>query len=166
VRRATPARAAHARAPRRAARARARPRATAGLPVHVVVAGERNASAEARLLRLGADAITESPAVAPPRWTSTFHRLSFGRLAALALTQFERVVVLDNDVTLLRPIDELAAAEAPAMVFHTATVLPRKERCALRSDPRRDPTRPDATRRDLTRPDPTRPDPTRPDPEW
>ena len=32
---------------------------------------------------------------------------------------------------LLRNIDDLAEAEAPGMVFHTATVLPKKERCAV-----------------------------------
>lgn len=100
------------------------------LPVHVVVAGDRNASFERRLLELGVASIVESPAVPPPRWTSYFHKLSFGRIAALALTQFRKVVVLDNDMTLLQNIDELAVSETPAMVFHTATVLPRKERSA------------------------------------
>ena len=99
------------------------------IPVHVVVAGDRNASAEAFLQSLGAQ-IIESPHVRPPRWASWFHKHSFGRIAALALTQFRKVIVLDNDMTLLANIDDLAAAETPAMVFHTATVLPRKERCA------------------------------------
>ena len=100
------------------------------LPVHVVVAGERNASLEARLVELGATSVIESPPVRPPRWTSAFHKLSFSRIAALALTQFRKVVVLDNDMTLLDNIDELAWAPTPSMVFHTATVLPRKERSA------------------------------------
>lgn len=100
------------------------------LPIHIVVSGERNTSLEASLLRLGASAITESPAVLPPRWASWFHKHSFARLAALALTQFRKVIVLDNDMTLLGNIDELHAAESPSMVFHTATVLPKKERCA------------------------------------
>lgn len=41
-----------------------------------------------------------------------------------------QVIVLDNDMTLIGNIDELAHAETPAMVFHTATVLPKKERSA------------------------------------
>ena len=101
------------------------------LPVHVVVArGSYNASTEARFKQLGASSIIESPTVSPPRWTSTFHKHSFSRIGALALTQFRRVIVLDNDMTLIANIDELAHAETPAMVFHTATVLPRKERSA------------------------------------
>jgi len=102
------------------------------LPIHVVVArgSERNATLDALFVRLGARSTLESPAVTPPRWTSWFHKHSFSRIAALALTQFRKVVVLDNDMTLLRNIDELARAETPSMVFHTATVLPRKERSA------------------------------------
>ena len=101
------------------------------LPIHVVVAegSERNASTEALFAQLGATTI-ESPAVRPPSWASWFHKHSFSRIAALALTQFRKVVVLDNDMTMISNVDELAAAETPAMVFHTATVLPRKERSA------------------------------------
>jgi hypothetical protein len=43
-----------------------------------------------------------------------------------------QVVVMDNDMVLLGNIDELAEhAEAPGMVWHTATVLARKERSAV-----------------------------------
>ena len=39
---------------------------------------------------------------------------------------------MDNDMVLLGNIDELAEhAEAPGMVWHTATVLARKERSAV-----------------------------------
>ena len=39
---------------------------------------------------------------------------------------------MDNDMVLLGNIDELAEhAEAPGMVWHTATVLARKERAAV-----------------------------------
>ena len=63
---------------------------------------------------------------------SRFHPFSFARIGALALTQFSKVIVLDNDMTLLQNIDELAElAPTPAMVWHTATVLPKKERCAV-----------------------------------
>ena len=41
---------------------------------------------------------------------------------------FSKVIVIDNDMTFAGNIDELADAEAPAMVWHTATVLPNKER--------------------------------------
>jgi hypothetical protein len=88
------------------------------LPIHIVVArgSERNATLERTFSQLGAASTIESPAVVPPRWTSAFHKHSFSRLAALALTQFDKVIVLDNDMTLIRNIDELAAAETPAMV--------------------------------------------------
>ena len=88
------------------------------LPIHIVVArgSERNATLERTFSQLGAASTIESPAVVPPRWTSAFHKHSFSRLAALALTQFAKVIVLDNDMTLIRNIDELAAAETPAMV--------------------------------------------------
>ena len=99
------------------------------LPLHVVVAGDRNASAEDRLRQHGAT-ITESTTVDAPRWSSSFHKFSFSRIAALAMTQFRKVIVIDNDMTLIGNIDDLADAEAPAMVWHTATVLPKKERCA------------------------------------
>ena len=61
------------------------------LPVHIVVAGERNASAEANLVRLGATSIIETEAVPPPVWSSLFHKFSFGRIAALSLTRFRKV---------------------------------------------------------------------------
>ena len=104
-------------------------RVNTSLRMHVVVAGYRNVSAESRLERLGAT-IIESVPVSAPKWSSSFHKFSFGRIAALSLTQFQKVIVIDNDMTFAGNIDELADAEAPAMVWHTATVLPNKERCA------------------------------------
>ena len=70
------------------------------------------------------------PFVPPPRWASSFHHFSFSRIAALALTQFRKVIVMDNDMALRANIDDLASdgARAPGMVFHTATVLPKKAR--------------------------------------
>ena len=101
------------------------------MPLYVAVGGRRNHSAEAHLQRLGVG-IVSLPFVAPPLWSSLFHHFSFSRIAALALTQFEKVVVMDNDMVLLGNIDELAEhAEAPGMVWHTATVLAKKERSAV-----------------------------------
>jgi hypothetical protein len=37
--------------------------------------------------------------------------------------------VLDNDVVLAKSLDELAYAEAPSAVFHTA--IPRLDRCTI-----------------------------------
>ena len=88
------------------------------------------------------------PFVPPPRWASSFHHFSFSRIAALALTQFRKVIVMDNDMALRANIDDLASdgARAPGMVFHTATVLPKKARRApIGGSPR-------ATRLRITRP--------------
>ena len=67
-----------------------------------------------------------------PSWTSRFHKFSFQRLSALSFTQFDKVIVMDNDMALRANIDDLASdgARAPGMVFHTATVLPKKARRA------------------------------------
>jgi hypothetical protein len=100
------------------------------MPLYVAVGGWRNFSAEAHLRRLGVG-IVALPFVEPPTWSSLFHHFSFSRIAALSLTQFEKVVVMDNDMVLLGNIDELQYAETPGMVWHTATVLARKERCAV-----------------------------------
>ena len=105
------------------------------LPVYVVAGGDRNATAEAELIKRGAAAVIEGPLVAPPRWSSTFHKHSFNRIGALALTQFEKVVVMDNDMALFADIAELAAAPTPAVVWHSASVTPKElrsqEDCAV-----------------------------------
>ena len=96
------------------------------LPLYVTVSGDRNASGEA-LLRSHGVSIVQNEFVQPPKWASTFHHFSFTRIAALSLTQFRKVVVMDNDMALLGNVDDLASdeARAPGMVWHTATVLPR-----------------------------------------
>ena len=60
------------------------------MPLYVAVGGRRNHSAEAHLQRLGVG-IVSLPFVAPPSWSSHFHHFSFSRIAALSLTQFEKV---------------------------------------------------------------------------
>ena len=62
------------------------------MPLYVAVGGRRNHSAEAHLQRLGVG-IVSLPFVAPPSWSSLFHHFSFSRIAALSLTQFEKVRV-------------------------------------------------------------------------
>lgn len=90
------------------------------LPIFVVVAADhRDRAAEAALEALGAR-VLPAPVVAPPRWASPFHRLSFNRISALSFTQFDRVVVLDNDMVLGSNIDALGHAEAPGLVWHPA----------------------------------------------
>ena len=102
------------------------------LPIHVAIAGERDASSEAQLLAAGVG-LVRTPLVPPPRWASKWHRLSFSKIAALSLTQFDKVIVLDNDMALAGNVDELRHAEAPAMVWHPAAkfMLHFGERCAV-----------------------------------
>lgn len=59
------------------------------LPIHVVVGPERDQKKEAKLIALGAH-ITPGVPVAPPAWGHRFHRLAFGKIGALALTQFDK----------------------------------------------------------------------------
>ena len=66
------------------------------MPLYVAVGGRRNHSAEAHLQRLGVG-IVSLPFVAPPSWSSLFHHFSFSRIAALSLTQFEKVRVRVRD---------------------------------------------------------------------
>ena len=94
------------------------------LPIHVVVGGERNTTAEARFEALGAKILPVN-IIPPPPWTSTFHKASFQRLSALSFTQFEKVVVMDNDMVLLGNIDDIAAAEARASAPARAPRPPR-----------------------------------------
>ena len=90
------------------------------LPIYVVVGPERDAAKEAQLLRLGVRGVIPGKTVTPPPWASRHHRLAFSKIGALALTQFDKVFVLDNDMVLLGNIDHLAYAPTPAAVWHTA----------------------------------------------
>jgi hypothetical protein len=103
------------------------------LPIHIVVGPERNLKEEARLVALGAH-ITPGVTVRPPHWASSHHRLSFGKVGALALTQFQKVFIFDNDMALAHNVDELAFAPTPSAVWHTAVgpfQIMAKETCAV-----------------------------------
>lgn len=102
------------------------------LPVHAIVAGDRDAVSEAKLERAGVRLLS-GPMVSTPAWASRWHRLSFNKIAALSFTQFRKVVVLDNDVGLLQSLDHmLLHAPAPAAVFHTTIgPLAKRTRCAV-----------------------------------
>lgn len=93
------------------------------LPIHVLTSGHRSAAAEARLTQLGVRIL--APEVAPPvvlpKWASKWAYASFAKLRALALTQFETVILLDTDTVVLRNIDHLAGlprrGSTPAFVM-------------------------------------------------
>ena len=87
------------------------------LPIFVVVGGERFPTAEERLKLMGVQLI-ERPPLQKPKGTSPWHKKLFMKLGALRLTQFRTVILLDNDMTLMRNIDGLAHSPAPAAVWH------------------------------------------------
>jgi len=95
------------------------------LPIHVIVGPERDEKKEKKLLD-AAKAIkanvhvTEGPFVIPPVWANRYHRLTFGKIGALALTQFDKVFVFDNDMALAHNVDHLAFAQTPSAVWHTS----------------------------------------------
>lgn len=64
--------------------------------------------------------MTEGPFVIPPVWANRYHRLTFGKIGALALTQFDKVFVFDNDMALAHNVDHLAFAQTPSAVWHTS----------------------------------------------
>lgn len=104
------------------------------LPIYVVVGGERNRTAEASLVELGAG-ILDTQLITPPIWASSFHKLSFNKISALSFTQFDKVVVMDNDIAVQSNFDEIATAETPGLVWHPAApyMLKTGELCSVTS---------------------------------
>lgn len=88
------------------------------LPIHVLVSGERIPAVESQIAKLGVGILgpESAPPVHIPRWGSKWARGSFAKLRALSLTSFERVILLDADVMVLRNIDHLVGLPAPAFV--------------------------------------------------
>lgn len=67
-----------------------------------------------------------------PLWASRWHRQSFFKISALSLTQFKKVIVVDNDMAMLRPVNELLFVPPPAAVFHTTIgPLQKRTRCSV-----------------------------------
>ena len=92
------------------------------LPVHLLLSGERHTGFESSLVadygvRILPSDDSGRQRIRVPRWSSPFHWGSFPKLAALSLTQFRRVIVLDTDTVVLRNLDHLAYAPAPAFVY-------------------------------------------------
>ena len=84
------------------------------LPIHVIVGPERYPPREAELAALGAT-ITPGVFVRPPAFAAgSHHRLSFGKVGALALTQFDKVFVLDNDMALVANVCDSVIPALPA----------------------------------------------------
>lgn len=90
------------------------------LPIHVLASGERYSAVEAKIAaRFDVSYVTAPLPLTVPAWSSKWAYGSFAKLRALALTQYDRLVVLDNDDVVLRNVDHLASAAvaAPAFVF-------------------------------------------------
>ena len=86
------------------------------VPVHVV-RGDLPSAWEAQLAQLGVKTLDMPCTVPLPSWAAGFHTPTFQKIAALCLTQFRKVLVLDNDVVLLRNIDHLLRSPTPAFVY-------------------------------------------------
>lgn len=90
------------------------------LPITLWATGERHALFEERLLELGVTIFNGTGreyAVRRPAWANHHHYGSFQHLKVLALTRWHRLIMLDPDALVLRNIDHLAHAPAPAVVF-------------------------------------------------
>ena len=80
------------------------------LPVHVMTPNTTD-------FRRFPHVISRANPVAP-RWAAPYHTTSFYKLEALRLVQYEKIVVLDTDVQVVRNIDHLARVPTPAFVVH------------------------------------------------
>lgn len=88
------------------------------LPIHLVASGERHEGYERRLAELGVRIVgTDFGLTIPRRISNPFHIGSFSKLRALSLTQFRKIIVLDQDLVIMRSIDHLAHVPAPALVY-------------------------------------------------
>eukprot|EP00316_Scyphosphaera_apsteinii_P016445 CAMPEP_0119300642 /NCGR_PEP_ID=MMETSP1333-20130426/2562_1 /TAXON_ID=418940 /ORGANISM="Scyphosphaera apsteinii, Strain RCC1455" /LENGTH=374 /DNA_ID=CAMNT_0007302485 /DNA_START=27 /DNA_END=1151 /DNA_ORIENTATION=+ len=89
------------------------------IPIHFFPSGYRHPAYEGQLTSLGVNvsSLMEQP-VLVPSWANQHHRGSFSKLRVLALTQHERVILLDQDQVVLRNIDHLSGAPTPSGVFH------------------------------------------------
>ena len=110
------------------------------LPIHLLLSGVRAPSVEAWLptiQSLNAHVLTDADlpswAVAPrnlaPAWGSKWARGSFAKLRALALTQFDTIILLDTDTVAFHPINHLVDASvlAPPAAVSAYKCHPRRE---------------------------------------
>lgn len=86
------------------------------LPITVLVGGLRYYNHEDELKREGVRIVPMST-LNPPKWASIWHMQSFNKLNAIRLTQYEKVIMLDNDVVLWKNIDHLSRIKTPAAVW-------------------------------------------------
>lgn len=101
-------------------------------PIHIVVGGERFESYETKIKSYAE--FLYADVVAPPKWASKWHKLSFNKISALRFQQFEKIMILDNDIVVLKNIDHLFTAPTPSAVFHhTVGNLYKHTKCSVTS---------------------------------
>ena len=85
------------------------------VPIHILASGERYPDVEAKLgARFNVTFLTsDAPPVVVPEWASKWARGSFAKLRALSLTQYDKLLVLDNDNIVLKNVDHLLAPSMP-----------------------------------------------------
>ena len=97
-------------------------RVNSSLPIRLLVSGERDSRIEAVFSSLGvhvAPSPLASAAALAPAWASPWMRGTFAKLAALTITSYRRIVLLDSDTIVVRNVDHLSGAPAPlAGYFH------------------------------------------------
>lgn len=95
------------------------------LPVRLYMAGQRFAKYEVPFRRLHVH-VVGAPYIRPAPWANPWHAGTFAKLHALALVDFRKVLVLDLDCVVLRPIDHMVAFPTPSFRYQT---VPDKGEC-------------------------------------
>ena len=100
------------------------------LPIQLLVSGERHAEYESLFTAQGV-AVIDVVDRPPPHWANPWHAATFTKLAALsyAAAQSAKLIVLDVDMVVLRNVDHLRAAPAPAFAYHVSGCNGAPTRC-------------------------------------
>ena len=102
------------------------------IPIHALISGELPTKMETKRLSEANISMLKTQPLDSPVWASRWHRQSFFKISALSLTQFKKVIVVDNDMAMLRPVNELLFVPPPAAVFHTTIgPLQKRTRCSV-----------------------------------
>jgi hypothetical protein len=92
-------------------------RVKATIPVVLLASGQRHRGYEDRLRQYNVTILDGTYDLKLPPWANPFHTASFSKLLVLSLTQYSKIIVLDQDLVVLRNIDHLAHVPAPAFVY-------------------------------------------------
>lgn len=92
-------------------------RVKATIPVVLLASGQRHRGYEDRLRQYKVTILDGTYDLKLPPWANPFHMASFSKLLVLSLIQYSKIIVLDQDLVVLRNIDHLAHVPAPAFVY-------------------------------------------------